>query len=266
MTQTVDRMIAEEEFVRLDELLESRAQSAGGMPLEMLDGFFSALIVGPEAVMPSEYLPLALGEEQEWDSMERAQEAFGLLMRLWNHIVWRLDLDLEPGDDDEPGLGADLALPFLSVPDGSAADQGNDEETMMGLYEQAHDDFPLAALWAIGFFRGMALRQDAWDHWLDAHPDLGEDIEELFRLSLIQGTPLEELDLSVEDIPDKATRLEIVRAIPEILQSMNDLRQDELARPPEPVRRAPTPGRNDPCPCGSGKKFKKCCGSPAALH
>ncbi|MFM8914468.1 MAG: SEC-C metal-binding domain-containing protein [Flammeovirgaceae bacterium] len=22
-------------------------------------------------------------------------------------------------------------------------------------------------------------------------------------------------------------------------------------------------GRNDPCPCGSGKKFKKCCGSNA---
>ena len=30
----------------------------------------------------------------------------------------------------------------------------------------------------------------------------------------------------------------------------------------EPVRRAaPKVGRNDPCPCGSGKKFKKCCGA-----
>lgn len=25
-------------------------------------------------------------------------------------------------------------------------------------------------------------------------------------------------------------------------------------------------GRNEPCPCGSGKKFKKCCGAPADLH
>jgi uncharacterized protein YecA (UPF0149 family) len=25
-------------------------------------------------------------------------------------------------------------------------------------------------------------------------------------------------------------------------------------------------GRNDPCPCGSGKKFKKCCGGPTSLH
>jgi hypothetical protein len=27
-----------------------------------------------------------------------------------------------------------------------------------------------------------------------------------------------------------------------------------------------TSPRNEPCPCGSTKKFKKCCGTPAALH
>lgn len=33
---------------------------------------------------------------------------------------------------------------------------------------------------------------------------------------------------------------------------------------PTPVRReAPKVGRNDPCPCGSGKKYKKCCGTAA---
>ncbi|HKL25871.1 MAG TPA: SEC-C metal-binding domain-containing protein [Desulfuromonadales bacterium] len=31
-------------------------------------------------------------------------------------------------------------------------------------------------------------------------------------------------------------------------------------RPPAPVRRAEKIGRNDPCPCGSGRKYKKCCG------
>lgn len=29
---------------------------------------------------------------------------------------------------------------------------------------------------------------------------------------------------------------------------------------PAPVRAAAKPGRNDPCPCGSGKKYKHCCG------
>ena len=29
----------------------------------------------------------------------------------------------------------------------------------------------------------------------------------------------------------------------------------------QPIVRTPKPGRNDPCNCGSGKKFKKCCGA-----
>jgi len=27
----------------------------------------------------------------------------------------------------------------------------------------------------------------------------------------------------------------------------------------EPIQTEDKPGRNDPCPCGSGKKFKRCC-------
>jgi uncharacterized protein YecA (UPF0149 family) len=37
--------------------------------------------------------------------------------------------------------------------------------------------------------------------------------------------------------------------------------------PDTPVEQAKTgrpTGRNDPCPCGSGKKFKKCCGAKAS--
>lgn len=32
------------------------------------------------------------------------------------------------------------------------------------------------------------------------------------------------------------------------------------------VRGAPKVGRNDPCPCGSGRKFKQCCGRPDRLN
>ncbi|MDP4109449.1 MAG: SEC-C metal-binding domain-containing protein, partial [Bacillota bacterium] len=31
--------------------------------------------------------------------------------------------------------------------------------------------------------------------------------------------------------------------------------------PRQPIRKDKKPGRNDPCPCGSGKKYKKCCGA-----
>jgi uncharacterized protein len=42
-----------------------------------------------------------------------------------------------------------------------------------------------------------------------------------------------------------------------------DLRQlwKSLGPRTEAVRKAPVPGRNDPCPCGSGKKYKKCHGA-----
>jgi preprotein translocase subunit SecA len=33
-----------------------------------------------------------------------------------------------------------------------------------------------------------------------------------------------------------------------------------LPPPVEPIHSETKPGRNDPCPCGSGKKFKQCCG------
>ena len=37
-------------------------------------------------------------------------------------------------------------------------------------------------------------------------------------------------------------------------------RETALGGSPEPYRAPPKVGRNDPCPCGSGKKHKKCCG------
>ena len=36
--------------------------------------------------------------------------------------------------------------------------------------------------------------------------------------------------------------------------------EPKLPPPVEPAKANDKPGRNDPCPCGSGKKYKKCCG------
>ena len=53
-------------------------------------------------------------------------------------------------------------------------------------------------------------------------------------------------------------RLEIHAALPDMLHDVHCHRIESLT-PREPVRRAATPERNDPCPCGSGRKYKKCC-------
>lgn len=45
---------------------------------------------------------------------------------------------------------------------------------------------------------------------------------------------------------------------PEKPEDVSDL--ERLLNPPQPVRAEKKVGRNEPCPCGSGKKYKKCCG------
>ena len=51
---------------------------------------------------------------------------------------------------------------------------------------------------------------------------------------------------------------------PDKSEDLTDIERALLAR--EPARAAPKIGRNDPCPCGSGKKFKRCCvDQPARL-
>jgi SWIM/SEC-C metal-binding protein len=46
---------------------------------------------------------------------------------------------------------------------------------------------------------------------------------------------------------------------PDKPEDISDLTR--LLNPSGPIKAIATPGRNDPCPCGSGKKYKKCCGA-----
>ena len=49
----------------------------------------------------------------------------------------------------------------------------------------------------------------------------------------------------------------IIEMAPDKPEDMGDV--ERALAPPAPVVAAPKVGRNEPCPCGSGKKFKKCC-------
>ena len=53
----------------------------------------------------------------------------------------------------------------------------------------------------------------------------------------------------------------VIELAPNQPEDISDI--ERALSPPAPVTAAPKIGRNDPCPCGSGKKFKKCCGSGA---
>ena len=69
-----------------------------------------------------------------------------------------------------------------------------------------------------------------------------------------------------DKIGERRTRLEKDKKRNE--RSRSSMTSDEIdaeqelldnTPPVDPIKADDTPGRNDPCPCGSGKKYKKCC-------
>ena len=88
--------LTETELERLEEFLRS-CKGGKAMNIEELDGFFAALIAGPEVVLPSEYLPEVCGGDMsdtcEVASLDEATDILSLLMRHWNDIAHTLGKD-----------------------------------------------------------------------------------------------------------------------------------------------------------------------------
>ena len=89
--------LSEAELDQLSDFLDSLT-SPDAMDLETLDGFFCALIAGPEMVMPSEYLPVIWGgelpDENAFASIEEANAILQLIMRHWNAIIADLEAEI----------------------------------------------------------------------------------------------------------------------------------------------------------------------------
>ena len=222
---------------RLSDLLDTRAVPFKGFNLEALDGFLSALAVSPETVPPEEWQPVVWGgKPPRWDGAEEAAEVDALLAAHARMVEQRVRFDGE----DLP----DHIAPLLWLPEDPS--EHDDDELDVG-----HD-------WAFGFFRGVELREAAWDAWLDQHGWIEEIFDLLDRIA--SGEVMGE-DPTAEPAPlDYKERLGIIAALPGMLSDLHHHRIDALT-PRVPRRRAITPDRNDPCPCGSGKKYKKCHGA-----
>lgn len=221
---------------RLADLLEQRAVPFKGFNLEALDGYLSALAVAPVDVPMAEWEPAVWGTPPRWrDEAERA-EVEALLLTHFNMVTARV----RHGDDDLP----DHLAPLLWLPEEAEAEQP--------------DELDVGGDWALGFFRAVELREAAWEAWLDEH----DWIDEIFALldQLASGEVIAE-DPTAPPAPiGYRERLEIIAGLPGMLADLHHHRIDALT-PREPIRRAGEPARNAPCPCGSGRKYKKCCGA-----
>ena len=118
--------------------------------------------------------------------------------------------------------------------------------------------------WCFGFLKGVVLDAQDWQPLIDAHPEWFETIN-------IYGTEegWKTLEEEIEKLPDADARHQacvdsIAPALRHIHAHWLALRGPgggSLATDLQPVRNAPKPGRNDPCPCGSGRKYKQCHGA-----
>jgi uncharacterized protein len=213
--------------------------SANAMNLEELDGFFCALACSPEDVEPEDYFPPLWGTVEEADELfadlKAAQEFIGLVTRYYGELVLRLEAE----EDFEPLLLANESGEVLGVD------------------------------WAWGFVRGMRFEPDVWRTLFDDEQD-GELLLPVLMLAQ-ERDPDRDPDLPAET-PITAEEREallcgMAAAAPCIYDyfwEMRDGANEEYDLPAAPYRREmPKVGRNEPCSCGSGKKYKRCCGADA---
>lgn len=233
--------LSEEEVDELEAFFLSDAVPEESMVLDSLDGYLTAIVIGPTTLRLSDWFPGIWGpggEAPEFAAEKDAQRIMELIMRHMNGIVWSFEHD---PDAFEPLIGT------MSYP-------GDSREYLD------------AEMWAYGFMQGVALRRDDWKPLFDA-PE-GADI--LRPLYLLGADDLPAADRRKVRTPAQRDALaeQLPASLAEIYRYWLPYRKaaQERILASTIERQHPKVGRNDPCPCGSGRKFKKCCGAAATLH
>jgi len=234
--------LSDEEMDELDQFLLSDLTSDETMTLDMLDGYLTAIVLGPTTLTPSQWLPgvWGPGEEHapEFQSQEQVQHIIGLIIRHMNGIVWSLRSD----------AGA-----FEPVFDST-------------VYPDNPHEFIDGEMWAYGFMQAMALCRADWQPLFD-DPVASLALRPIY---LLGADEVSEEEQALTRMPDQREALakEISASVGVLYQYWLPYRLavQERAVATTYERDRPKIGRNDPCPCGSGLKFKKCCGTAGQLH
>jgi uncharacterized protein len=233
MSSPLRQGLSEAEIERLVACLAANG-NPGALSLEEVDGLFCALIASPSLVMPHEYLPVILGGTLEGagllGDLAAVQEMMGLLMRYWNAIAH--DFEHET-----------FHFGYLGAP-GQQRVRGR--------------------AWARGYLRGIRLAPAGWSRILQ------DDDEQLVRfIPIVAG----EADPAwpKEPLTEEKTDAMLTDIFAGAARAYRYFKEDRMAyaqaaqQRSQPYERAGAKvGRNDPCPCGSGKKYKRCCGAAGA--
>ena len=218
----------------------------GTLRFHELQGFFFAIASSPETVPPSEWMPVISNDEDiSFENESEAQQNLNRIMALYNEVNSSV---LERSD---------------SLP--SACEFKAD--TFANFDEQAS-----ISQWSRGFMIGHDWLSEVWDEYLPDEMDeeCGATVmvlsffssQQLAEVYFKDGNPRrKKFKKSFEEFAETVREF-----FPSALSSYAHLGRTifEVLMQDEAARNQPTPstkiGRNDPCPCGSGKKYKKCCG------
>lgn len=242
---TLNTPLSDDEYDALDELLAACGPAGNAMDVSGLEGLLTAAAIGPNMLMPDQWLAWVWDRRHgtaamDFANMDDAKRVSGLIMRHYNHMVaWLFDdpASFEPIFDCGPQWGA--------------------------------------SEWCAGFMAGMRLDPLGWAPVMAVHPDWFAPLSALAAYADAPGADApDEAEQDAADADDSADDDEITRLMAAVAPSVINIatllnaqrRQQQggkaggAAQQPV-VREVPKVGRNDPCPCGSGKKFKKCCGA-----
>ena len=233
--------LSDNEFDELDDLLLSDDLPEGCMDTVTLEGFLTAIAIGPVTVTPEHWLPRVFGSDPEepipdFPSVKDFERAINLILRYYNSLIMIFE------------IGPEKFSPTFYT------------------REVEGKTYTIVDEWCSGFLKGIALAGNAWQPLLDEQPGILRPFE-LF------ATPegWAELD-AAED--EAAMHREWSSKIEPTVHSIHAYwlphreGAGKILTPTQPKRvtKKSKVGRNAPCPCGSGKKYKYCCGSGRKMH
>lgn len=260
--------LSNDQLEELDNLLDELRTRGDEIPQwEFCDGFLTALVCTRRPIAAAEYMPMLLGDGEALEVAEgqplpklevfkdEAQQA-----RFMELFELRLAEVREQLDADIKSLADDAAFQPEALDTRGAI-------AMLPEAEQAElegEEVPsFSQVWALGFMFVVENWADEWAAPRDKEAAQLLDAAMEFIVNLTEDDTDEPALNLYEESGPASTSQERVDAFGEAIWAVYDLYRLWKSMGPrqETIVKGEQPGRNDPCPCGSGKKFKKCHGA-----
>ena len=246
--------LTDDEMTAFAALLEDASErTEQGLSLEHVDGFITALNCSPRLIMPSEYFPVLLGETglAVFKDAAELEQFMWLFNRRWNQVVQALSAPID-------SLADPAALqPLIMDWDGLLEELPPDERA--SLVAEGLPEF--ASVWAAGFLQVLDVWESDWALPIDSKDEAF--VDEMLDAFFVLITPQE--DLTPEE---RNTRREdyVAMAIWSAYELRDFWRDRGCVTTRTPAHKITQPSRDTLCPCGSGKKYRQCCGTAEKLH